>query len=100
MRGFSCCCWVHRGNIEPPVVVVVEEGNAAPHRFQDVVLCIHTSVNNARTQPSFPRHIDKAGIKRQAGRFASGKRLNASRCHSAILISLQAGTERGKKDEG
>jgi hypothetical protein len=58
---------------------------------------VHTSVNNGRAQSGLPRYIDKVGTKRQGERFASGKRLNASRCHSAILISLQTGTELGQK---
>ena len=36
-------------DVEPTVVIVIEEGDAAPHRLQDVAGGIHASINNRRS---------------------------------------------------
>ena len=87
-------------DIEPPVVVVIEECGAAPHGLEDIGFGIYASVNDRRTQSRPLGHIDEVSMERQSRRFAAGNWLHVSRRHSAILICLKVGTDRGNEEEG
>ena len=46
-------------NVEPAVMIVIEEGEAATLRFDDVLLVIDTAPNIGRNQAGFASHVDE-----------------------------------------
>src|SRR5580658_5153964 len=51
-------------NVEPAIIVVIDEGAPAPGGFQDVVVVIGRAVNHWRDEARFARDVGEARIER------------------------------------
>ena len=80
-------------HVEPAVVVVVEEGDAAADDLDDVALGVDAAVDARLRQPGLARHVGEAGVERQAGRLAARHRLDGARRHA--LREHAPGEHRG-----
>ncbi len=59
-------------NIQPAIVVIIEEGNTAAHSLNDVVLMLEAAVDDGRRKPSLCGNIGEVRKKRDTGGLASG----------------------------
>lgn len=71
---------VDEEDVEPVVLVIVEEGNTATSRFEKVTILVFSAVDRFSVQARLPGYVDKADAKRSSsdgGRrtFGSGTRL-------------------------
>ena len=73
-------------DIEPAVVVVVEEGGPAAHGFQDIVGAPWVAGDYRVFQPGLLRDVRKSGVKRKSGELSA-----RSRFHSAGRHPLASG---------
>ena len=81
-------------DVHPAVVVVVEEGDAAPDDLDDVALRVDAAVDARLRQPGFLRDVGEAGIEGAAGRLAPRLRLDRARRHP-----LREGTRRWGREQ-
>src|SRR5262249_1519249 len=63
---------VHQENVEPAIVVVVVERNAAAGGLEQIPVLVLTAEDGNGVQARFFRHIDKADAEVGAGRSGSG----------------------------
>src|SRR4029077_968081 len=75
-------CPAEEENVEPAVVIVIEQGASAAHCLHDVFLLGDAAIDRWKMQPRRFRNVRKLGVKRKAGGFTSRRRLHASRGHS------------------
>jgi len=62
---------VHKEDVEPPVVVVVVEGDAAASGFQQIFVLVLAAKNSLRVQSRFARYVEEAHAKSPPSPFAS-----------------------------
>src|ERR1039458_6509830 len=70
-------------DVQPAVVIVIEEGDAAAHRFDDVQVAVDAAVNHRFAQARVRGHVRKARVKGQPGRLAARHGLHAARARRA-----------------
>ena len=63
-------------DIQPSVVVVVQEGDTATHRLDDIVFQVEAAVDDWSGKSGLRGHVSEVGEERYTGRLASGKRLH------------------------
>ena len=80
-------------DIEPAVVVVIEEGCTTAHGFEDVVCVVGVAIDNGGMEPGGAGDVGEAGMKGFAGRLARGSRRDFTRSHAAVLCA-------GKRQDG
>ena len=78
-------------NVEPAVVIVVEEGDAATDGFENMMFGVDGSINTGRREPGFAGDIGKLGVERKAGALAALLRANVARGHA---LGEQRGSQR------
>ena len=78
-------------DVEPAVVVVIEEGAAAAHGLDDIVLFGNSPVDRWREEPGGLGDIGEVGVEGKTGRFGSRRRFDVTRAHS-----LGAKAQRGQ----
>ena len=85
-------------DVLPAIVVVIEEGHAASHGLDDVVVVVHGAVNHGRRKASRLGHVDEMRVEGQPRRLAARDGLDAARCHAAILLRADWGSQ-GKRPQ-
>src|ERR1039458_4711009 len=91
-RAFQARAAEHE-DIQPAVVIVIEEGDAAAHRFDDVQVAVDAAVNHRFAQARVRGHVRKARVKGQPGRLAARHGLHAAACHLAECDGGDKGEE-------
>ena len=71
-------CPAEDENVEPAVIIVIEQGASAAHRFHDVVLSGNAAIDGGRMQAGRFRHIGESGEKRNAGGFTPRRGFHSS----------------------
>src|SRR5580700_10195569 len=66
-------------NVEPAVIVVIEERHAAADGLEDVVFVVCRAVDSRHTQPSLESDIGEVREKGDAGRFPARSCLHTAR---------------------
>ena len=79
---------VHQKNVEPSVVVVVVEGNAAAGGFQQIFVLVLAAENGFRVQPGFARDVEKADA--QIAALALSVHPSAARLSAARSLATNA----------
>ena len=69
-------------NVQPSVVIVIDERAAATDGLEDVILFLDAAVNGGKLEPRLRGDIHHLGIKRHAGGFAAGHRSHAAGSHA------------------
>src|SRR5437667_11858550 len=69
-------------NIDPAVIVVIDESATTAGRFEDVIFRIGTAVNDRRGQPSGDGYIDEMCVERFSGWSWFGLGFHRAWCHS------------------
>ncbi len=82
-------------DIEPAVVVVVEERGAAAHSLEDVVGVPRVAGDHRMFQPGLLRDVGKPCVKRKTGELAPGSGFDSARSHSPLCIGALPQKARG-----
>ena len=70
---------VHEKDVEPVVLVVVEEGRAAAGGFEQILVAMFAAEDGLDVQAGFFRHIDKLHAQRRSGHRREAAPLGAGR---------------------
>ena len=78
---------VHQKQIEPAVVVIVVEGEAAAGGFEQIFVGAFAAVDGLDVETGLLHHLDKADAQRRAfdGRLRAGRRRRGLRVVAALL---------------
>ncbi len=95
-RAFETGAAQHE-QIEPAVVVVVEERHSAAHDFDDVALAVDAAIDDRVGQSRLRRDIGEARVERAPRRLASRLRLDAARGNSLPERGLGRTREPGEQ---
>ena len=83
-------------NIEPAIVIVIEERDAATDGFEDMMFGVDGSINAGSGETGCAGDIGKLGIERQAG--ALGRAVAGGCCASPCLARRRSGKPESAGD--
>src|SRR5439155_398038 len=83
-------------NVQPAVVIVVDERHATTHRLDDVLFAVHSAVDHGLAQPGLFRDVNEVRIEGQARGFPSRHGLNATGRNALRPCAQSGGRQKGQ----